>query len=144
MSKETAPMRLFAQAQLPKRPLAGLAIMLVEDSRYGSDGLRLICLRSGARIRRAGGMESAQRHLRSYRASVAIVDLDLPDGNGADLIAQIKSQNLAPVVLGISGDPGAEDAAMAAGADGFLHKPVESLALFQARLLALLPAVSDR
>ncbi|MDO5530009.1 MAG: response regulator [Paracoccus sp. (in: a-proteobacteria)] len=144
MIKETAPMPQLWQAQLPDRPLAGLTVMLVEDSRFASEALRLLCLRSGARIRRADCMESAQRHLRTYRAGVIIVDLGLPDGNGADLIAQIKSQNLAPVVLGISGDPGAEDAAMAAGADGFLHKPVESLALFQARLLALLPAARKR
>ncbi|MER5171000.1 response regulator [Thioclava sp. GXIMD2076] len=122
------------------RPLLGLTILVVEDSRYASEAMRLLCLRSGARIRRADCLRSAHRHLRTYRPSVVIVDLGLPDGCGDDLIREIKNSDQSlPVVLGTSGDTGMEALALAAGADGFLPKPVESLALFQQAVLSVLP-----
>ena len=129
---------------LPGRPLTGLTVLVVEDSRYASEAVRLLCLRSGARIRRADCLRSAARHLQTYRPAVVIVDLGLPDGDGAGLIAQIAgARPRVPVVLGMSGDPDAEAAAMAAGADGFLPKPVESLAVFQQTILQALPAAAQ-
>ncbi|WP_136439929.1 response regulator [Pacificoceanicola onchidii] len=122
------------------RPLLGLTVLVVEDSRYACDAMRLLCLRSGARIRRADCIKSARRHLQVYRPSVAIIDLGLPDGSGAELIAELS--NASPrieVILGISGDSFSEDVAMAAGADGFLAKPVESVAVFQSKIISALP-----
>lgn len=122
------------------RPLLGLTILVVEDSRYACEALRLMCLRSGARIRRADCLASARRHLQVYRPSAVIIDLGLPDGRGADLIEQLnRAHPRVAVLLGTSGDEFAEDEAVAAGADGFLRKPLTSLALFQTALLAALP-----
>lgn len=132
-----APMPLWPVAP-PGRPLAGLTVLVVEDSRFASEAVRLLCLRSGARIRRADCLRTAARHLQIYRPAVAIVDMGLPDGDGAQLIATLAG--LVPVVLGMSGDPDTEAGAMAAGANGFLAKPVESLALFQHMILSNLPA----
>lgn len=125
---------------MPRRPLTGLTVLVVEDSRFASEAVRLLCLRSGARIRRADCLRSAARHLQTYRPAVVIVDLGLPDGDGADLIAQMNAaQPRVPVILGISGNPDAADAALAAGADGFLAKPIESLTAFQQAILSALP-----
>ena len=125
----------------PNRPLTGLTVLVVEDSRFASEAVRLLCLRSGARIRRADCLRSAARHLQTYRPAVVIVDLGLPDGDGAGLIRQIATtEPRVPVLLGISGDPMLADAALAAGADGFMAKPIESLAAFQQIILQALPA----
>ncbi len=123
-----------------ERPLLGLTVLLVEDSRFASEAMRLLCLRSGARIRRADCLRSAHRHLATYRPGVVVVDMGLPDGSGADLIREIKAMAApAPAVLGLSGDPATEAEARAAGADAFLHKPLESLAEFQQAVLSTLP-----
>lgn len=125
----------------PSRPLLGLTILVVEDSRFACEAMRLLCLRSGARIRRADCLRSARRHLQIYRPSVMIVDLGLPDGSGVDLISEMA--NAVPrvsAILGTSGDSHGEAEAIAAGADGFLPKPITSLAVFQNIVLTHLPA----
>ena len=125
----------------PTRPLLGLTILVVEDSRYASEAMRLLCLRSGARIRRADCLKSAHRHLQVYRPAVIVIDLGLPDGSGLSLIRDLaNSVPRVGVILGTSGEDAAEDAALAAGADGFLAKPVTSLASFQQAVLSRLPA----
>ncbi|RWR29398.1 response regulator [Sinirhodobacter populi] len=122
------------------RPLLGLTVLVVEDSRFASEALRLMTQRSGARMRRADCLRAAQRHLQTYRPGAVIVDMGLPDGDGADLIRAIRGANgQAPVVLGLSGDPSRREEAMEAGADGFLAKPLESLVRFQQALLAAMP-----
>ncbi|RJL03942.1 response regulator [Paracoccus aestuarii] len=126
---------------LPNRPLTGLTVLVIEDSRFASEAVRLLCLKSGARIRRADCLRSADRHLRTYRPAVVIVDLGLPDGDGVPLIAEMnRAEHRVPVILAMSGDADRAAEAMAAGADGFLPKPVESLAVFQQAILSRLPA----
>jgi CheY-like chemotaxis protein len=122
------------------RPLLGLTVLVIEDSRFACEAMRLLCLRSGARIRRADCLRSARRHLQVYRPSVVIVDLGLPDGSGADLITELTAaEPRVDVVLGTSGDLEGETSSIAAGADGFLAKPVTSLASFQHAVLSNLP-----
>lgn len=131
---------LMTRPPTPERPLLGVMILLVEDSRLTCEALRLICQRSGARIRRAESLASATRHLQSYRPRVAIVDLGLPDGSGLDLIAQMaRADPRIEAVIAMSGDDTLAEAAMDAGADIFLPKPLTSISAFQATVLALLP-----
>jgi CheY-like chemotaxis protein len=94
--------------------------------------LRLMAQRLGARMRRAERIADARRHLALYRPDLVLVDLGLPDGNGADLIRDLALRGPdAPVVLGLSGDPDGRMAALAAGAAGFVEKPVQGLAAFR-------------
>ena len=126
-------------------PLQGLTVLAVEDSRFASDALRLMCQRSGARLRRVDALHAAYAHLRVYRPDVMLVDLGLPDGRGDTLIrdlARLRPQG--PIVIGISGDAGGQAVAMMAGAHGFIEKPFPSLALFQREILRHLPDRADR
>lgn len=107
-------------------PLQGLTVLIVDDSRFACDALRLILQRAGARLRRAESLEIARLHLGFYRPDLAIVDLGLPDGRGEDLIAELAAQGLP--VLGLSGDPEGRDRALDSGATAFLEKPVASVA----------------
>lgn len=130
----------FQPTPTAMRPLLGLTILVVEDSRYACDALRLMCLRSGARIRRADSLAAARRHLEIYRPCVVLVDMGLPDGSGAELIAELSTRSpRIPVILATSADDFSEPVAIAAGADGFLHKPHDSLAAFQDGILSHMP-----
>lgn len=128
----------------PVLPLQGLTILAVEDSRFASDALRLMCQRSGARLRRVDRLQTAYAHLRVYRPDVVLVDLGLPDGRGEALICDLAQQRpLGPIVIGISGDAGGHAVAMLAGAQGFLEKPF-LLGRFQGEILRHLPDRADR
>jgi FixJ family two-component response regulator len=128
------------QPATARRPLLGLTVLVVEDSRFASEAIRLLCLRSGARIRRADSLSHAERHLRIYRPCVMIVDVGLPDGSGLKLINDMA--NATPridVILGTSGDDAMATEVITHGADGFLAKPVLSLSEFQDAILKHLP-----
>jgi DNA-binding NtrC family response regulator len=123
------------------RPLLGQAVLVVEDSRFASKAVRMMCLRSGARIRRADSLKKARRHLAIYLPTVLLVDVGLPDGSGIGLIKPLADASpRIDVINGTSGDATLKDAVTAAAADNFLEKPVESLLVFQTMVLAHLPA----
>lgn len=122
-------------------PLAGVTVLLVEDSRFAADAIRLICLRAGGRLKRADSLGQAHAHLKTYRPDIVLVDLGLPDGRGEDLIQTLALREDAPPVLAISGDPLAERAALAAGAAGFVAKPLQDTAEVLRQMLMLLPGV---
>ncbi|RRH74236.1 response regulator [Falsigemmobacter faecalis] len=129
--------------QLPRpaagQPLWGVTILLVEDSRFAADGLRLMALRGGARLRRTETLAQARRHLSLYLPDVVLVDPGLPDGPGEELISELASAPRPPVVLAISGDPEREPACRAAGAAGFVAKPLAGCAEFFALIRSHLP-----
>lgn len=117
-------------------PLQGLTLLAVEDSRFASEALRLLCQRSGARLRRADSLRGADAHLRLYQPDVVLIDLGLPDGRGDTLIRDLAQHRpRVGVILGTSGDPDGQEAALSAGADGYLEKPIASLAAFQTAIL---------
>ncbi len=122
------------------RPLLGITILLVEDSRYCSEAMRLLSIRSGARLRRADSLKSARRHLRIYRPDVLLIDLGLPDGSGVELIREM-AQSPVPIsaIIATSGNANGDEA-LKAGAAYFMEKPIVDLARFQQTLLAALPA----
>ncbi|MBA3909723.1 MAG: response regulator [Rhodobacter sp.] len=130
-----APTLFSGKAAPDALPFRGITLLLVEDSRFTCDAIRLICLRAGGRLKRAETLAAARAHLACYRPDVVIVDLGLPDGRGEALIADLAAMGLP--VLGISGDPDGRAPALAAGAAGFLDKPIGSTAAFQRQILAL-------
>ncbi len=124
----------------PERPLQGMTVLVVEDSRFASEAIRLLCLRSGARIRRADTLAAAHRHLAVYRPGIVLVDLGLPDGCGVGLVEELdQARPRIGAILAMSGDDSLQEQALEAGADGFFAKPIESLFRFQQMVLRALP-----
>lgn len=136
---------LKLQSRTPKC-LAGVSIMLVDDSRSVSEAVRMMATASGARIRRADSIASAQRHVMLFRPKVVLVDLGLPDGNGvevAELVAQKVDPKPGVLILTAADEDVARKAVETSGADGYLPKPIESLGAFQEAVLGVLPGRAD-
>jgi CheY-like chemotaxis protein len=107
-------------------------LLLVEDSRLASDAIRLMFRGAGGRLRRTDTLAGGLRHLDLYTPDAAIIDLGLPDGSGLDLIALMAVRRpRVPLIVGTSGQADMAGAALAAGADVFLPKPIESVTLFR-------------
>lgn len=137
---ETLENFLMTRPPTAERPLLGQTVLVVEDSRFACEALRMICQRSGARIRRADCLKSAARHLRTYRPGIVLIDVGLPDGSGLDLVRELSSSDAhVSVIAAMSGDDLNRDPALAAGAGVFILKPIKSISAFQTAILAELP-----
>jgi two-component system cell cycle response regulator DivK len=103
-------------------------ILAVEDEPRNAALLEAILTRAGYRLHVAEGIGTARRWLADGRPDLVLLDRHLPDGDGLDLIPEIRtSPRLSGVpILLVSASvlPGDVEAAMAAGCDGFLPKPV--------------------
>ncbi|MEM7241402.1 MAG: response regulator [Pseudomonadota bacterium] len=125
------------------RPLQGLTILMIEDSRYFSDAVRLMAIRSGARLRRADSITAAHKHVRIYMPDVILADIGLPDGSGVDFVSEIRDRISDIPIIAMSGDAENRQAALDAGAAQFLEKPFFDLAQFQQLVLSVLPNISS-
>lgn len=88
----------------------------------------------------AAGSLAEARSLLDHDADLFILDLGLPDGNGIDLIAEIRAQRGPEpkiLVLSVLGDQTTVLAAVLAGADGYLLKDLDSLDIGQQAAAAL-------
>lgn len=100
-------------------------LLLVEDSRFAAESVRLLCRGLGIRLRRAASLAEATAHLSVYRPDVVLIDIGLPDGSGLSLIEDCAFAARPPErIIAISGDEAQRRYAMAAGADEFLLKPI--------------------
>ena len=79
----------------------------------------------------AGSLAEARARASRLELDVAVLDLGLPDGSGADLIADLRrdGNEVRVLVLSASLDPGGIEKARSAGADEILDKltPVDEV-----------------
>ena len=75
-------------------------------------------------LAQAGSLAEARERTASFELDVAILDLGLPDGSGADLISDLRraSREVRVMVLSASLDPEGIEKAKGAGADEILDK----------------------
>lgn len=101
-------------------------ILLVEDQADFRDLLALLLGREPEFevVAQAGSLAEARTHAATLRFDVAVLDLGLPDGNGADLIEELHraGPGAAVLILSASLDPVNLEMAQRAGADEILDK----------------------
>ena len=82
-------------------------------------------------LAQAGSLAEARARAARLELDVAVLDLGLPDGSGADLIADLRrdGNEVRVLVLSASLDPGGIEKARSAGADEILDKltPVDEV-----------------
>lgn len=124
-------------------------ILVVEDEPDIRRFVRLTLQTEGHEVHEAPTLQRGLIEAGSRRPELAIIDLGLPEGDGVDLIRDLRTWSTAPVIV-LSARSGEADkvAALDAGADDYLVKPfgaAELLARVRAQLRrqALIPAASD-
>lgn len=85
-----------------------------------------------------GDFAGAMRRIDSDPVNLWLIDLQLPDGNGADLVRRLKDRgNVKCLILTVLGDRTSVIAALDSGADGYLLKDTDPKALVGSILSAL-------
>lgn len=106
--------------------MESLSILLVEDDKLINRAWTLGLSQSGYEVISADTFKVAQELLRSRKFDAAIVDVNLHDGNGLDLLRWIKMERLTLKTLIVTArqDQDAAVLALQRGATEFIRKPV--------------------
>ena len=111
-------------------------LVAVEDEPRNAALLEAILGRAGYRLRIAENLAGARELLAETTPDLVLLDRHLPDGDGLDLIPEIRNSGRlggVPILLvSASVLPRDVRAAMDAGCDGFLPKPVRVQPLIDA------------
>ena len=114
-------------------------ILLVEDDEALSRGIAMALESPACVVVRAGALSQARGHLRGGRYDLLILDINLPDGSGLDLLRTLRANaDRTPAILLTANDLELDEVTgLEAGADDYITKPF-SLAVLRARVGAQL------
>jgi CheY-like chemotaxis protein len=114
-------------------------ILLVDDDADTARVFQHLLRIDGHVVARAESIAAALKHLKSQAFQLLITDIELPDGNGLDLLRHARAHGpVKGLVVSGHGEEGYRDEAEKAGFDGYLLKPVDLTAVREtiARVLA--------
>jgi CheY-like chemotaxis protein len=109
-----------------------LKVLSVEDNPFGRVVLNAVLQELGHQVEFAGRGEEAAQRLAEGAFDVVLMDMVLPGIDGIEAIRRIRAARTPASripIVGVSGRGDDEAAARAAGANGFLLKPVSPLQL---------------
>lgn len=114
-------------------------IFLLEDDATLSRGISMALCGNGRTVILSDSIAQARQKLAETQFNLLILDINLPDGNGLDLLRTLRSQgNTTPVILLTANDLELDEVTgLEAGADDYITKPF-SLAVLRARVNAQL------
>ena len=113
-------------------------IFLLEDDEALSRGIALALEGPEQRVIRAVSMAEAEKILADESFNLLILDINLPDGSGLELLQRIRRSSAVPVILLTANDMELDEVTgLEAGADDYITKPF-SLAVLRARVAAQL------
>ena len=105
---------------------ANVRMLIVEDEEIVRSTMRAYLEHNGFVVAEAGTLAAARVSMREQRPSLVLLDLQLPDGDGLDLLTTIKKDWPEMPVVVMTGHGSIETAvtAMRRGADNFIQKPL--------------------
>jgi CheY-like chemotaxis protein/nitrogen-specific signal transduction histidine kinase len=131
--------RYQTRSRPPGTPSRTVQILLVEDDASTAKALNRFFAAHGQTIHHASSLAAAERAASALRFDVVVCDLQLPDGNGLDLVRRLHARDaeagrrpLPAVALSGFAGPRNVEAALAAGFAACLAKPVDGADLLAA------------
>ena len=113
-------------------------ILIVEDDRALNQGIRLALDQAGRQFTQCHTLREAEEALAARPPQLVILDLNLPDGNGLDLLRRLRAASSLPVLILTANDLEVDQVlGLELGADDYVTKPC-SLAVLRARVNNLL------
>ena len=112
----------------------GRRVLLVEDDLVSASALQAILVRRGYQVVHAATVAQAMASLGPPPPDTVILDLMLPDGDGAAVLAHLRAAN-APcrvIVTSAVHDTSRLEAVQALAPDVMLQKPIDLVGLFRA------------
>ncbi len=117
-------------------------ILVVEDEKSISEPLAAALGRSGFDVRVAGTAEEGMRMFAAERPDVVLLDVMLPDGDGRDVLRDLRPSRVPVVMLTARSDQIDKVVGLELGADDYITKPFDTAELI-ARVRALLRRASE-
>lgn len=127
MGSETQTEDTKDAGSTPERDLEDLTILLVEDDARAAKWVRLAMEDRGAKILWATRIDQARNLIEKHQPELALLDVSLPDGNGLDLIVELRTGDHPCACVVLTGNPKSDVARIAAGlgVTEFLAKPAD-------------------
>ena len=117
-------------------------ILILEDDRHIGLALQIRLRASGYDVELASSVFEATKQIEQFEPNAALLDYNLPDGNGIDFIQALRvlddGRNIIIVIMTASRQVGLRELALDSGADFVLEKPFDSSALLKS-LSAMTP-----
>jgi len=109
-------------------------IMLVEDDLALSNGIVMVLQGDDISVTQCFNLKTAREEIEKEIYDLVILDINLPDGNGLELLKEVKKSYSVPVILLTANDMEMDVVTgLEMGADDYITKPF-SLAIFRARV----------
>jgi len=113
--------------------MPGESVLIVDDNAMNLKLARVLLTTEGYEVRVATDAEEAVTILSEFHPRLILMDIQLPGMDGLELMRRLKSDAshrkviiLAMTAYAMKGD---EEKARAAGADGYITKPIDTRAL---------------
>lgn len=109
-------------------------ILIVEDDKALSNGIGIALQTEGILISQCYDIAGAKRELSQKNFDLLLLDCNLPDGNGLDLLLEIRQGSSTPIIMLTANDLETDIVTgLELGADDYITKPF-SLAVLRARV----------
>jgi Response regulators consisting of a CheY-like receiver domain and a winged-helix DNA-binding domain len=109
-------------------------ILIVEDDSALSNGISIGLRSASTEIEQAKSLREAREKIRADNLDLIILDINLPDGNGLDLLTEVKRESGTKVIVLTANDMETDVVTgLELGADDYIVKPF-SLAILRARV----------